>query len=72
MQVQGRVWVRPIGVKNPSKTAAQPPPGSRLPSWSPSSHLMTGVHAMSDLVFLILTGAFFALAALIVKGVERL
>jgi len=27
---------------------------------------------MSDLIFVILTGAFFALAALIVKGVERL
>jgi hypothetical protein len=27
---------------------------------------------MSDLLFVILTGAFFALAALIVKGVERL
>jgi hypothetical protein len=37
-----------------------------------SRHLMTGVAAMSDLVFLILTGAFFALASLIVKGVERL
>jgi hypothetical protein len=33
---------------------------------------MTGVHAMSDLVFVILTGAFFALASLILKGVERL
>jgi hypothetical protein len=31
-----------------------------------------GVDAMSDLVFVILTGAFFALTALIVKGVERL
>jgi len=27
---------------------------------------------MSDLVFVILTGVFFALASLIVKGVERL
>jgi len=27
---------------------------------------------MSDLVFVILTGAFFALLALMVKGVERL
>jgi len=27
---------------------------------------------MSDLVFVILTGAFFALTSLIVKGVERL
>jgi len=33
---------------------------------------MTGVLAMSDVVFVVLTGAFFALAALIVKGVERL
>ena len=33
---------------------------------------MTGVHGMSDLVFVILTGAFFALTALIVRGVERL
>ena len=31
--------------------------------WSP---------CMSDLVFVILTGVFFALASLIVKGVERL
>jgi len=27
---------------------------------------------MSDLIFVILTGAFFALALLIVRGVERL
>jgi len=27
---------------------------------------------MTDLVFVVLTGAFFALATLIVKGVERL
>jgi len=27
---------------------------------------------MPDLVFVILTGAFFAIASLIVKGVERL
>jgi hypothetical protein len=33
---------------------------------------MTGVHPMSDLVFVILTVAFFALGALIVRGVERL
>jgi len=33
---------------------------------------MTGVQAMSNFVFVILTGAFFALASLIVKGVERL
>ena len=39
---------------------------------APSSHLMTGVHAMPDLVFVMVTGAFFALTALIVKGVERL
>jgi len=27
---------------------------------------------MSDLIFVILTGGFFALASLLVKGVERL
>lgn len=45
---------------------------SRLSWWWPIRSLMTGVHAMSDLVFVILTGAFFALTALLVKGVERL
>jgi hypothetical protein len=33
---------------------------------------MTGEPAMPDVLFVILTGAFFALASLIVKGVERL
>jgi hypothetical protein len=33
---------------------------------------MTGVHDMSDLAFVILTAAFFALTALLVKGVEKL
>jgi len=33
---------------------------------------MTGVLAMPDVLFVILTVAFFALASLIVKGVERL
>ena len=51
--------------------ATRPHSASRLPR-SPSGHLMTGAHEMSDLVFVILTGAFFALTALIVKGVERL
>jgi hypothetical protein len=37
-----------------------------------TDHLTTGVPRMSDLVFVILTVAFFALTALIVKGVERL
>jgi len=36
------------------------------------SDVLTGVDAVSDLVFLILTVAFFALMALIVRGVERL
>lgn len=34
--------------------------------------LMTGASEMADLVFVILTVAFFAVTALIVKGVERL
>jgi hypothetical protein len=33
---------------------------------------VTGVLRMSDLVFVVLTIAFFAVASLIVKGVERL
>jgi hypothetical protein len=33
---------------------------------------MTGVLRMSDLVFVVLTIAFFAVASLVVKGVERL
>lgn len=33
---------------------------------------MTGDLPMSDLLFVLITIAFFALAALVVKGVERL
>ena len=33
---------------------------------------MTGVLRMSDVLFVVLTVAFFALAAVVVKGVERL
>jgi hypothetical protein len=33
---------------------------------------MTGAVKMSDLVFVLLTVAFFVVAALIVKGAERL
>jgi hypothetical protein len=33
---------------------------------------MTGAHEMSDLVFVLLTVAFFALTSLVVKGAERL
>jgi hypothetical protein len=33
---------------------------------------MTGVLRMADLVFVVLTIAFFAVASLVVKGVERL
>lgn len=33
---------------------------------------MTGVPHMADLVFVLLTVAFFAVAALVLKGVERL
>ena len=37
-----------------------------------TDHPMTGVPRMADLLFVILTVAFFAVTALIVKGVERL
>ena len=40
--------------------------------WSTTGHLLTGAHRMADVVFVIVTVAFFALAALIVRGVERL
>jgi hypothetical protein len=44
-----------------------------FPSWAPSKPLDDWSSTkMSDLVFVILTVAFFALAALILKGVERL
>jgi hypothetical protein len=33
---------------------------------------MTGASAMADLLFVLLTVAFFAVAALVLKGVERL
>jgi hypothetical protein len=33
---------------------------------------MTGAQRMSDVLFVVLTVAFFAVTALIVKGVERL
>ena len=55
--------------------------GSRLTDGVPSargrdsergSHPMTGAQRMSDVLFVVLTVAFFAVAALIVKGVERL
>jgi len=48
-----------------ASTGRDSPSGRQKPpdDWSP---------CMSDLVFVILTGAFFALASLIVKGVERL
>jgi hypothetical protein len=36
------------------------------------SRPITGVQRMSDVLFVVLTVAFFAVAALIVKGVERL
>jgi hypothetical protein len=35
-------------------------------------HLMPGVSAVSDLLFVVVTVAFFAVAALVVRGVERL
>jgi hypothetical protein len=37
-----------------------------------TGHLTTGAAAMADLVFVILTVAFFAAMALVLKGVERL
>jgi hypothetical protein len=48
-------------------------PAPRIPSWSPSKPPDDwSATKMSDLVFVILTCAFFALAALIVRGVDRL
>ena len=38
---------------------------------SSTGHLMTGAN-VQDLLFVILTLAFFAVSALVVKGVERL
>jgi hypothetical protein len=66
------VRVSPTSRQEPVKTAPQPLLSIDTSFVAPSSHLTTGVHAMSDLVFVILTGAFFALASLIIKGVERL
>lgn len=43
-----------------------------LVQWPQTATLMTGVLRMSDVVFVVLTVAFFAVAALVVKGVERL
>ena len=40
--------------------------------WPTTGPQLTGAHCMADVVFVILTIAFFAVAALIVKGVERL
>jgi hypothetical protein len=64
--------MRLVPVKNASITSTAVIPASRIPSWSKLNRLMTGVHAMSDLAFVILTGAFFALTALVVRGVEKL
>jgi hypothetical protein len=62
-----------VGVSKSLETWAVPSLGSRLPGWSQSTpDLMTGANEMADLVFVILIAAFFAVAALIVKGVERL
>jgi hypothetical protein len=61
-----------LPVKNPLRLRRCAFLASILPSWRHHGHLTTGVHAMSDLLFVILTGAFFALASLILKGVERL
>jgi hypothetical protein len=64
--------VSPALRQEPVKTAALPLLSIDTSFVAPSSHLTTGVHAMSDLVFVIITAAFFALATLTVKGVERL
>ena len=40
--------------------------------WPRLATLMTGVLRMSDVVFVVVTVAFFAMAALVLKGVERL
>jgi hypothetical protein len=46
--------------------------GWRLTGWNDNRPPDDWSPCMSDLVFVILTVAFFALASLIVKGVERL
>jgi len=63
--------VSPASRQEPVKTA-RPPLFSIDTSFVGHQGHLTGVHAMPDLVFVILTGAFFAIASLIVKGVERL
>jgi hypothetical protein len=59
------------GVRGPLVTGAGPGRGARLGTW-PNGHLTTGAALMADLVFVILTVAFFAAMALVLKGVERL
>ena len=44
---------------------------AETPKVSSTGHLMTGAN-VQDLLFVILTLAFFAVSALVVKGVERL
>jgi hypothetical protein len=61
-----------LAVRNPLTTARSAPGGQKLGDVSSTGHLMTGAPNMQDLVFVILILAFFALSALVVKGVERL
>ncbi|WP_428347908.1 hypothetical protein [Nocardioides sp.] len=60
-----------IGVTELLTRAAEGMCGGKVAPRPLIGHLMTGV-LMQDLVFVILAIAFFAVTALIVKGVERL
>lgn len=62
--------IRRFPVSNLLEAGPRSTVGSRLVGW-PCGHPMIGV-LMADLVFVALTVAFFALAALMLRGVERL
>lgn len=63
------MWLVPV--RGPLTTVAAPTRQAENRQVAAPGHRMTGAR-MQDLVFVILTIAFFALTALILKGVERL